>query len=138
MPISYERPLARMVGKVLSESMVGSASNPLQIPAADFNEFVTLVFGTSFEFDKVMDLKAIKVAKDSMFIYHVDDGRYRINKDSWNDMEVRVMHGDYPRFSVWTVLSVLCRLGYIAPGHYRIVCDHPIEAEKEEAVAGLA
>jgi len=41
-------------------------------------------------------------------------------------MEERVLRGDYPNHSGWTVLSMLCRLGYISPGHYQIMLpDEP-------------
>ncbi len=104
--------------------MVGTNENPVLVPVADINEFATLAFGAPFDFCKVMDIPNHKGKLTvAMFRFFVDD---RTRGATLGVMEERVMRGDYPNYSGWTVLSLLCRMGYILAGHYQIVLpDEP-------------
>ncbi len=108
--------------------MVGSNDKPVLIPVANLNEFATLVFGAEFDFCKVMNTPQFKGTSClAMFRFFVDDRRS--HGEVYGPMEKRVLVGDYPNHSGWTVLSLLCRLGYIATGHYQIVL--PDEPEQQ-------
>lgn len=113
--------------------MVGTNENPVKIPVADFNEFATLVFDSPFDFMAVMNCEGWENGSFCLFKFYVDDWSKREDPNTFGPMEVRVMNGQYPMHSAWTVLSLMCKLGYIAKGYYQIILPEKTEPEKSEA-----
>lgn len=104
--------------------MMGDYSSPMEITVDDFNEFVTLAFGGPCDFNTMMDVPDNTVGwRASTFKYTVDgkNSRNWPGAPEYSEMEQRVLKGEYPRFGTWTILNLLCRLGYIVPGYYQIV-----------------